>query len=126
MDSSPWKPSPPPPLSGGRGREPGRVKTSTWRWLLSPITSVRAVRLLRSGPVAGTFNDAWVIARLTHHPEEAVFLPKYTPIDSVPLPWTEVSGPSERSKRSEDLAVIAAMWKCALIASTVAMRSPGR
>ncbi|MEU5384241.1 hypothetical protein [Kitasatospora cineracea] len=46
------------------------MKTAVWRWVLSPLTSVLAVRIQWEEPAPISFDEAWRYARVMLRPDE--------------------------------------------------------
>lgn len=46
------------------------MKVTLLRWLLDPVTSVLAVRLLAQNHGRMSYEAAWRLARVTRHPDE--------------------------------------------------------
>ncbi|GLW54834.1 hypothetical protein [Kitasatospora phosalacinea] len=46
------------------------MRASAWRWLLSPLTSLLAVRIRIAEPNRISFDEAWQYARVQLRPDE--------------------------------------------------------
>lgn len=85
------------------------MRRNTVRWLLSPVTQWRAVRFTIAQRAGMTVEVAWILMRLRHSPDEAVYVTGASGIPKSPTPgvrfdkWANQSD-REKKRRSTWLA----------------------